>query len=222
MHLGFITGLTAEARLLRDQPVSSGVGGGSAEGAAHAAEALVGKVDGLVSFGLAGGLDSVLAPGAIIIPHRVVSAGSSYDCDPDLVTRLGGPTCDLLLGGTTIAATARQKSELFATTGASAIDLETGAVAAVAKRHGLPFAALRAVADPAIRALPEAALLALDAEGRIRLARIAASLGRSPAQIPQLAALARDAAAARRALKARLALIRAEIGKTERSGNAVP
>jgi adenosylhomocysteine nucleosidase len=84
------------------------------------------------------------------------------------------------------------------------VDLESGAVARVALAHGLPFAVLRAVADPAERNLPPAALLALDGAGRIGILRVLGSVFGNPGQILGLLALARDAAAARRALVGRV------------------
>jgi adenosylhomocysteine nucleosidase len=74
----------------------------------------------------------------------------------------------------------------------------------VAQRHGIPFAVLRAVCDPADRNLPPAALVALSAKGRIALARVAISILFRPQQIPGLIALARDASRARRALVGRV------------------
>jgi adenosylhomocysteine nucleosidase len=89
-----------------------------------------------------------------------------------------------------------------------AVDLETGAVARVAAAHGLPFAVLRAICDPAERDLPPAALVALNARGAIGLARVAGSLIAWPGQVPALLRLAADAAAARRSLARRVAAIR--------------
>src|SRR5690348_3529706 len=82
---------------------------------------------------------------------------------------------------------------------AIAIDLESHLVADAAAAAGLPFAVLRAVADPAGRALPPAALIGLDAAGRPALGRILWSLMRQPAQLPALLQVARDT---RRALAA--------------------
>ena len=92
------------------------------------------------------------------------------------------------------------KRRLSSQTGASAVDLESGAVARVAQRHRLPFAVLRAVCDPAQRTLPPAALAALDSGGGIRLARVLRSVIARPWQIPALLRLALDAASARRAI----------------------
>ena len=45
-------------------------------------------------------------------------------------------------------------------------------MAEAAARHAVPFAALRAICDPASRALPHAALAALDQRGRIDLTQV--------------------------------------------------
>jgi adenosylhomocysteine nucleosidase len=133
--------------------------------------------------------------------------------DAGLSRRLGGTTPHSLLGGDTIAVTAAEKHHLWTTTGAAAIDLESGAVARAAAAHGLPFAVLRAVCDPAGRNLPPAALTALNNQGAIGLLRILGSLLRRPGQLPGLMELAADAAAARRALTARVT----EIGQLSTS-----
>ena len=193
--LGFVVGLAAEARIARGLGLVA-IGGGMPAGATRAAERLVAEgVRGLVSFGLAGGLDPTLRPGDIIVPAMVRVDRTDF-ATADLV----GPTGGLLLAGTAIAATRAAKQALFAGTGAAAIDLESGAVALVAQRHNLPFAVLRAICDPAERDLPPAALAALDAAGAIGTWRILLSLARRPAQLPGLVTLARDAAIARRAL----------------------
>jgi adenosylhomocysteine nucleosidase len=203
--IGFVVGLTAEARLLRGAGFLVGVGGGTPAGAADAALRLIGDgAAGLVSFGLAGGLRPGLAPGAVLVPRRVVEGEASFVCDDGLVAWLGGASLDAMLAGLAIAVTVSEKKRLFEATKADAVDLESGAVARVALAHGLPFAVLRAVADPAERNLPPAALLALDGAGRIGFLRVLGSVVRNPGQILGLLALARDAAAARRALKGKL------------------
>jgi adenosylhomocysteine nucleosidase len=105
-----------------------------------------------------------------------------------------------VLGAEAVAATVKQKRYLHDQTSAVAIDLESGAVARVAVAHGLPFAALRVVCDPADRALPPAALVALNSRGCIGIWRVVSSLAARPGQLPVVLALAADAAVARRAL----------------------
>ncbi len=115
-----------------------------------------------------------------------------------------GAASGTLLAGTAVVTEAAEKTRLFASTGAVAIDLESGAVARVARRHDVPFAVLRAVCDPAPRDLPPAALVALNGRGRIVMLRVVASVLRHPGQVPALLALSRDAAAARAALTRRV------------------
>ncbi len=154
----------------------------------------------LVSFGLAGGLDPSLRPGAIVIPACVLSDGKVYRPDTALAQRFGGLTSHTTLAGTEIVASAAVKRHLFEATAAHTLDLESGAVAQFAENHGLPFVVVRAICDPAERDLPPAALIALDQAGAIGLVRILGSVLRDPRQMPALIALAGDAARARRAL----------------------
>jgi adenosylhomocysteine nucleosidase len=198
---GVVTGLAAEARIAAKFGMPVAVGGGTPEGARQAAESLVRQgVRGLVSFGLAGGLDPALAPGAILIPDSVLCSGATWPTDRRLAAELGGCTAGLLFSGEAIAADRQAKATQRQATGAAAIDLESGAVAAVAARHRLPFAVLRAICDPAGRDLPPAALLALGPGGKVRLGAVLLSVLRRPSQVGALLTLARDAKAANRAL----------------------
>jgi adenosylhomocysteine nucleosidase len=198
--LGLVTGLEAEVRIARRLGMAE-AGGGLPAGAEAAAERLVARgATALVSFGLAGGLDPALAPGTLVIPAQVLEGGQAYAADPALAARFGGLMPLRALSTDAVLATPEAKREARAATGAAIVDLESGAVARVAARHALPFLVLRAVCDPAHRALPPLALTALDANGRIAPARVLASLLRTPGQIPALLALARDAARARATL----------------------
>jgi adenosylhomocysteine nucleosidase len=159
-------------------------------------------VGGVVSFGLAGGLDPALRPGQVVIPATVLTEEGIYSADPGLAALFGGATDHRLWGGARVAASVAEKRALFARTGAQAIDLESGVVAKEAGARGVPFIAVRAICDPADRDLPPAALVALDQAGAIGLARVLLSVARQPGQVPELLALAQDAAAARRGLTA--------------------
>ncbi|OYV40978.1 MAG: hypothetical protein B7Z80_03120 [Rhodospirillales bacterium 20-64-7] len=203
--IGFVTGLKAEAALLRDAGFLVAAGGGEPAGAFAAAEALAGQgAEALVSFGLAGGLARALRPGTVLVPTLVLEGPREYPCDPALMRFLGGPSGQRLLAGHRIAAAVADKAALFRRSRADAIDLESGAVARVASARGLRFAVLRAIADPAERALPPAALVPLRADGGIALGHVLRSVALQPAQIPALLRLARDAGSARKALVARL------------------
>jgi len=199
--IGFVVGLSAEARLLQPLSVRVGIGGGFPAGAARAAEKLVEEgAKALVSFGLAGGLNPALPPGAVLVPQSVIDGGEIYPCDPALIEWLGGANAKCMMSAKLVAETASEKTALFKATQAEAIDLESGAVARIAAGAKIPFAVLRAVADPAARNLPPAALIALNGAGEIGFLTVLASVFKKPAQIPALITLGQDAAKARSAL----------------------
>ncbi|MBC7800484.1 MAG: hypothetical protein H7Z10_07670 [Gemmatimonadaceae bacterium] len=206
--IGAVTGLVAEARIAARLVALVDAGGGGAAGAAIAAQRLVGRgASGLISFGLAGGLDPALMPGTILIPPLVLLDGVAWQAHPKMTAALGGPTPGAIYGGGEVVAGVMAKAALHARTGAVAVDLESAAVAQVAARHELPFAVLRVICDPAGRDLPPAALVALDAAGQIGAWRVAMSILGRPSQVPALIALGRDAALARRALVTRVQAI---------------
>ncbi len=158
---------------------------------------------GLISFGLAGGLDPSMPPGAVLVPEAVLVDGTRRPTDPALSHWLGGTTPHCLFGAGAVVADAAEKRRVWQATGAAAVDLESGAVA----RSGLPFTALRVVCDPAQRSLPSAVLAALNPRGAIRLWSVLAALAAHPGQLAALLHLASDAARARRALDDRVSRI---------------
>lgn len=197
--------MAAEARIARRLGWPVGIGSAAADGLIAAGARV------LVSFGLAGGLDPALRPGTIVVPTAVLANGECHITDPMLSRLLGGATGHVILGGEAVAATLADKRHLFDATKAAGIDLESAAVARIASSHDMPFAVLRAICDPADRALPPAALAALDATGTIGFARVVGSILRHPGQIPALLVLATDAVAARRSLLARVRQIARDI-----------
>ena len=162
---------------------------------------------GLVSFGLAGGLDPALRPGALIVPSAVIAGDKRYATDPSLSRLLGGSTPHVVLGADAIVASVEEKRRLREQTGAVAVDWKAARWRGSRSMHGIPFAVLRAICDPADSALPPAALAALDARGAIRIWRLLASIIARPRQLAGVFALAADAAAARRALLGRIRLL---------------
>ena len=150
---------------------------------------LSGRSDGVGQLRPGGGLDPVLRPGMVVIPDTVLSDGEVFRADPALAARLGVLPGIASSAATSIAADAQSKRALLAAMGARAIDLESGSVARVAALHGLPFAVVRAICDPAERDLPPAALVALDQAGAIGLLAVLRSVLRRPGQIPGFAGL---------------------------------
>jgi adenosylhomocysteine nucleosidase len=208
---GIVVGLAAEARVARPLGWLIGIGGGTAAGAEAAAERLVSAgVTALVSFGVAGGLDPALRPGTVLVPDEVLTEGERLRTDQALGRRLGMPSPIIMFGADSIVGSVAAKSALFESTRAVAVDMESGAVARVAARHGIPFAVLRAICDPAERDLPPAALIPPNRHGGIQLARVIGSVFSQLKQLPSLSGLATDAAAAHRALRTAVTQIRVQ------------
>ena len=82
-----VVGLRAEALLARRLGVPVVIGGGTAAGAEAAARRAVvaAGATALVSFGLAGGLDPGLRPGALVVPTAVLCGDRSFAADPALM-----------------------------------------------------------------------------------------------------------------------------------------
>lgn len=200
----FVVGFAAEARIARRSGWPVGIGGATSAGAAAVARDLArAGATGLISFGLAGGLDPGPRAGTLVVANAVVAADQTvWPTDPALSARFGGQTGHLCLGLDRAVAPAAEKRRLFQETGAALVDMESAAVAAVAAEQGLPFAVVRAICDPADQDLPPAALVSLDPRGHIAVWALTRSLIRQPGQIGALLVLARQAGAARRALAA--------------------
>jgi adenosylhomocysteine nucleosidase len=187
--IGIVAALPAEARCLsgaEGRVVVSGVG---AAAAARACATLVaGGVEALVSWGTAAGLTDAMTAGCVVI-----DASASADLWADgLVARLDG----LAVRGTiacpaTVLQTPADKRALAAATGALVADMETDAVAAAARAAGVPWLAVRAVADAVGVRVPASVLRAIDDRGRVRYGRLGAALLGRPRDVAALPAMAR-------------------------------
>jgi adenosylhomocysteine nucleosidase len=89
------------------------------------------------------------------------------------------------------------KRELHRKTGAMAVDMESHVVARLAAAHGLAFAAVRVIIDPAHRRVPSAALLGMAEDGRTDIWAVLRDLVVRPTQLSLLIRTAIDAFAAR-------------------------
>jgi adenosylhomocysteine nucleosidase len=202
-RLGIITGLRSEARLLGAGQNEANhlihiAGADSDRAAALAEQSIAQGVDGLVSFGLAGGLDpklscgDVLLPETIVLGDRVCSVDASwrYNLSASLVSlfRVRGGA---IAGSTIILASIADKARLFETSGAVAVDMESHAIAAVAAAHGIPFIAVRIVADPSGQSVPSWMTGVIGADGRVKPAAVLSGLMSHLFDLPDLIRLAR-------------------------------
>ncbi|MDX1540193.1 MAG: hypothetical protein R3349_02195 [Geminicoccaceae bacterium] len=206
-RLGIVTGSRIEARCVGADPrflvACSGADPASARD--HARRLIEQDIEGLISFGLAGGLDPSLRPGALLLPETVIGPPSGgrpcpvFEASPAeravLHERLAGaglqPVASSLLGSERLVGSPARKAELFRTTGAVAVDMESHVVAEVAAAAGLPWLVLRAIADPADLALPSFIGATLGPEGGVRRGAVLRGLLRQPAALPSLIRLHR-------------------------------
>ena len=216
MAIGILVGMQSEAALLSPGSMVACSGGRPAKAEELAGYLLKAGAEGLVSFGVAGGLDPGLAPGALVIGTEVDLGGASLKADEAWAKRLHNALpksrLGVVCGAQDAVLTAAAKSTLHAESGGLVIDLESAAVAEACAAAGKPFAVIRAVADPAERAIPEFALKGLDEAGRTRALPVILGLLGRPFALPALLGLARDNRAALKSLGAATRLLDASLG----------
>ena len=220
---GIVVAVTAEAGSLVKRPVANGglirlpeggmltVSGMGPRRAAMASRSLLEEgATALLSWGSAGGLSPDLAPGSLILPRIVIASDQShYPVDTAWHTRL----CDRLKGqvpfhtdplveSATVVRTPSEKVTLFRRTGAVGVDMESAAVASVAREARVPFMAVRAVADAMDTTIPKCTLNTFDEFGRLNLLKLVLGLAEHPAELFGLLRIGRDYRAAQRTLAA--------------------
>jgi adenosylhomocysteine nucleosidase len=152
----------------------------SGPGAARAGEAArraAGSGAGLlVSWGLAGGLGSAVAPGTVVLPRHVLVQGAGpVPVDSAWHARLAALSSDVALDcGALLTVPAALESPAAkraaaAASGAVAVDMESAAIGAAAARAHVPFVAVRVVIDGRDDALPAGAERWIDDSGNRRM-----------------------------------------------------
>jgi adenosylhomocysteine nucleosidase len=208
--LGIVTGLAAEAKLVEKAFARTGSwerhreprvacdGPGPERAAAAAARLARDGAAVLISFGICGGLDPELRPGDLLLAESVLTGdGARHPASAEqrqvLAARLSGLgfriAAGALLGRDRPLAGAADKGARFAATGARAVDMESLGVARAAQAAARPFLVVRAIADPAERNLPRAALKAIGPDGRLKLFPALAAMYLRPWESPALVRL---------------------------------
>lgn len=214
--VGLIAAVDSEGAILRRMMRSwaglapyveiSGMGQRAAE---KAAERLVARgVSGLMSFGYAGALKPGIRRGAVVVAEAIETPeGGRHETDSywraglaEALSELSDVRFGSFLSVREVVASPGHKRRLASRSDAMAVDMESGAIASVARRHGLPFIAVRAIVDEAHHSVPAALSGAIDKRGRTQAWRMAWPLIKRPGQIAALLSLAKGADAANRAL----------------------
>jgi hopanoid-associated phosphorylase len=167
------------------------------------------SVRGVVSFGVAGGLDPKLKSGDVVVATEVMAGDRRWAAAAGLTYELIGSSGlgreRLIRGGLAgveqVVAARACKAALHSETGASAVDMESHIAAAYADDAGLPFAALRVISDPATRALPTIVATAIKPNGDIDLRKVLRGVARNPTSIKALVSTGMDFNRALRSLR---------------------
>jgi len=193
-----VTGLRAEARIAaRVQQVKAVAGGGDGSRLDQLIrQEIANGADALISFGIAAGLLAEKTPGTCVAGSEVVHGDLRYPIDAAWAARIKSAINGVELA--TIAGVDRplkspaEKHALHVKTHAVVADMESHIAARIAAEHGLPFAALRVIADSGTRPVPTVALAGMGKDGRVDVLAVLASLARAPGQIPALIGIAAD------------------------------
>jgi adenosylhomocysteine nucleosidase len=222
MNIGIVCAMPMEARGLTRmqlpfcQPVRvfnhytivrSGVGGLNAQRATQALQRQ--GVDAILSWGCAAGLCPDLKSGAMVLPSAVIDPEGQHiavdrQLHQSLLKRLcadAGIRTDLAMSYDEPVTSRQQKAALYQRFGAIALDMESAAIALLARSYQLPFAAVRVVLDPADQALPNTALQGLQSDGSFALGKGLRALARQPSDIIDLTRLAINSFRANKALR---------------------
>lgn len=204
--IGIITGLKFEADILRaatrkkkiEDPLVASVSGNQDHAYETACALAKQGVQGLVSFGIAGGLTEAAPVGALFLPHSIVSEqGKSYSTDAAWRARL----CHILGPHVTHQESSlvslpyglqdeREKRSWHDQTGACAVDMESYGLARGAAETRLPCLVVRVISDSVNDRLPAAVIAAMGKGGTIDLGLIVREASRNPVEFFHLASFA--------------------------------
>lgn len=199
--VGIVVALAAECRSLGKWrapeggclPLANGcllaLSGAGPKAAERAAERLANEgVTSLISWGCAAALSPRLQPGDLALPSRLIGAdGTIQETDSEWRNRLSARLAAHLpihngdlAESAEIIATAAAKQVIYDTTGAIVLDMESAAVSRTALSQGIPFMAIRAIADPAAMTVPGSILDALDDDGKVQIPKLLSRVLQKP------------------------------------------
>ena len=187
-------------------------GAGSANARAAAERLVAQGAARLISWGCAAALSASLKPGDLVLADKLVDAEGGTDAKFCVCTDWHSDTKSILTpfvvvhtGGLAeskrIVSSSKDKKQRHAMTGAVALDMESIAIAKVAKRYASPFLVIRVIADPVDMNLPRAISYALNDRGDMVLGKLLLFLALHPAELPDLIKLGLHFNAAKNTLK---------------------
>ena len=197
-----VTGLARETKLAAGPGLDAVTSGGNSQRLRHVlAQRTVPGCSAVISFGIAGGLDPSLVAGDVVIATGVIGDGKRWPTHPELAASLaaslseGGVSATLadFAGVDAPLLDPAAKAAVHHATGAAVADMESHVACEFAARHGLMFAGLRIVCDPAESSMPAMVAKALKPDGGVDHYAVLTDLLRKPRQIGALTRLAGEA-----------------------------
>ncbi len=156
-------------------------------------------LDLLVSAGFCGGISAELRVGDVVVATAltIVSATELEDVPVEMAEACRKLVGERLFGGLFVSTSAiMQKAQLAALLPSGSpcpvVEMESAAIARVAKANGIPFAGIRSVSDPFDEELSFSLDEFCDDRMRIRIPKVLLTIVRKPRIIPQLLRLARN------------------------------
>ena len=210
--LGIIAALPAEAHCLRTEKYKLNspleiqkdifvcISGMGAKNASTSARKLIEiNVNALISWGVAGAITSMLKPGDLLIANEVICEDTSLFPDDrwgrNIALDLNNTSISIylekLVSTDNMCSTPDDKMHLAANTGAYAVDMESAAIAKIAKEKEIDFLVLRAIADDVNTFIPTVVTQHTDILGRPKLLPFIISCLKQPGQIKELIKLAK-------------------------------
>ena len=149
---------------------------------------------GVISFGICGGLAPGLRAGACVVASCVYDGARVWPTDKawtkSLARSIPNAIIAPILGVDAPVLEVADKRRLHKNHGAVAVDTESHLAAVAASAHGVPFVAVRAVADEAHCKLVSVALAGRLADGSVSAAGVWSALKQQPGELAPLIRLA--------------------------------
>ena len=141
-------------------------------------------------------------------PHRVLTCGFAGGLAPQLKTgdvvfftedagltqllAASGGTAAKFVCAERIATTAAEKAELYRSTGADAVEMESAVIQLICRERGIPCATVRVISDTAGEDLPLDFNRLAKPDLNIHYGKLALAIAKSPGKIPALLKLRRQ------------------------------
>ena len=143
----------------------------------------------VITCGFAGALNPQLKVGDVLFDE-------DYDMGMGKALLAAGAIPGKFYCSVRVAVTAAEKTELWRTTGADAVEMESAVIRSLCRDHGIPSATVRVISDAANEDLPLDFNALMTSDQKLSIPKLMGTLLRSPRSIPRLMDLQRNTRAA--------------------------